>query len=155
GVPYGTGQLDSNRLLAIDQRDDAAKLRGIQGHDSAFGLPGIWIERDQAKETEEVAYSVVDPETVMLTDDVETMKLEAATLLTRGVTAQLLDQLRERQPGLVEELIPNVLTVSDVQRVLQNLLQERVSIANINLIVETLVDIARNERDPGELTERL
>lgn len=155
GVPYGTGQLHSDRLLAIAQRDDAAKLSGIQGRDSAFGLPGIWIERDLAKEAEEGGYSVVDPETVMLTHFVETMKLEAATLLTRGVTAQLLDQLRERQPGLVEELIPNVLTVSDVQRVLQNLLQERVSIANIDLIVETLVDIARNERDPGELTERL
>ena len=155
GVPYGTGQLHSDRLLAIAQRDDAAKLNGIQGRDSAFGLPGTWIERDLAKEAEEGGYSVVDPETVMITHFVETMKLEAATLLTRGVTGQLLDQLRERQPGLVEELIPNVLTVSDVQRVLQNLLQERVSIANLDLIVETLVDIARNERDPGELTERL
>ena len=155
GVPYGTGQLHSDRLLAIAQRDDAAKLNGIQGRDSAFGLPGIWIERDLAKEAEEGGYSVVDPETVMITHFVETMKLEAATLLTRGVTGQLLDQLRERQPGLVEELIPNVLTISDVQRVLQNLLQERVSIANIDLIVETLVDIARNERDPAELTERL
>ena len=155
GVPYGTGQLHPDRLLAIAQRDDAAKLNGIQGRDSAFGLPGIWIERGLAKEAEEGGYSVVDPETVMLTHFVETMKLEAATLLTRGVTGQLLDQLRERQPGLVEELIPNVLTVSDVQRVLQNLLQERVSIANIDLIVETLVDIARNERDPAELTERL
>lgn len=155
GVPYGSGQLHPDRLLAIAQGDDAARLNGIQGRDSAFGLPGTWIERGLAKEAEEGGYSVVDPETVMITHFVETMKLEAATLLTRGVTAQLLEQLRERQPGLIEELIPNVLTISDVQRVLQNLLQERVSISNLDLIVETLVDIARNERDPGELTERL
>jgi len=63
--------------------------------------------------------------------------------------------VRERQPGLVEELIPNIMTASDVQRVLQMLLQERVSIANIDLILETLVDVGRSERDPAELVERI
>ncbi len=67
----------------------------------------------------------------------------------------MLDALRERQPGLVEELVPNIMTLSDVQRILQNLLRERVSIANLDLIVETLVDVGRSERDPLELTEKV
>ena len=89
----------------------------------------------------------------MVTHFTEIMKLEVATLLTRAATSEMLEELRERQPGLLEELIPNVMSVSDVQRILQNLLRERVSVANIDLIVETLVDVGRTERDPANLTE--
>ena len=91
----------------------------------------------------------------MITHFVEIVRMEVGTLLTRVVTADLLDQVRERQPGLVEELIPNIMSVSDVQRILQNLLREKVSIANLDLIVETLVDVGRSVRDPVELTERV
>ena len=78
-----------------------------------------------------------------------------ATLLTRSVVVKLLEGARERQPGLLEELIPNSLTISDIQRVLQNLLTEGVSIANLDLILENLIDLARTQKDPGELTELL
>ena len=155
GVSYGSGQLHPDRMLAIAQGDDPPRMAGIEGRDPAFGIPGVWIERALARQAEDAGYSVIDPETVMLTHFGEVMKQEVGTLLTRAVTADLLDQLRERQPGLVEELVPNVMAVSDVQRILQNLLAERVSIAPLDLIVETLVDLGRGERDPQALTERV
>lgn len=155
GVMYGSGQLHPDRMLAIAQGDDAPRLAGIEGRDPAFGIPGVWIERAITRQASDAGYSVIDPETVMITHFGEVMKTEVATLLTRAVTSELLDQLRERQPGLVEELVPNIMAISDVQRILQNLLQERVSIANLDLIVETLVDIGRAERDPLVLTERV
>ena len=155
GTSYGSGQVHPDRMMAIAQRDDAPRLAGIAGRDPAFGIPAMWIEQGQAKDAAGAGYSVVDPETVMVTHFVEIAKSEAATLLTRGVTNELLDQLRERQPGLVEELIPKVMSVSDVQRILQNLLREQVSIANLDLVVETLVDEGRHQRDPVELTEKV
>ncbi|AZI36403.1 flagellar biosynthesis protein FlhA [Caenibius tardaugens NBRC 16725] len=155
GVTYGNGQLYPHRMLAIAQRDDAPRMAGIEGRDPAFGIPGLWIEPDLARDATEAGYSVIDPETVLITHFGQIMKMEVATLLTRAVTGDLLDQLRTRQPGLVEELVPNVMTISDVQRILQNLLQERVSIANLDLIVETLVDVGRTERDPLALTEQV
>lgn len=155
GVSYGSGQVYPDRHLAIAQGDDAPRLSGIEGRDPAFGIPGVWIEPALVRQAGDAGYSVIDPETVMITHFGEVMKLEVATLLTRAVTADLLDQVRERQPGLVEELVPNVMAVSDVQRILQNLLAERVSIANLDLIVETLVDVGRVEREPAALTERV
>ncbi len=155
GTSYATGQLHPDRMMAIAQAADAPKLAGIAGRDPTFGIDAIWIEQGLAKEAEEAGYSVIDPETVMITHFNETVRAEVATLLTRVVTADLLDQLRDRQPGLIEELIPNLMSVSDVQRILQNLLRERVSIANLDLIMETLVDAARQERDPAELTEKV
>jgi len=155
GTTYGAGQLHPDRLMAIAQREDAPRLAGMPGRDPAYGIAATWIEKGLAREAESAGYSVVDPETVLITHFVEIVRMEVATLLTRAVTAELLDQVRERQPGLVEELIPNILTVSDVQRILQNLLRERVSIANPDLIVETLVDVGRGERDPLELTEKV
>lgn len=155
GTTYGSGLLYPDRLLAIAQRDDAPKLAGMAGRDPAYGIPATWIEKGQLREAESAGYSVIDPETVMVTHFVEILRMEVATMLTRAVTAELLDMLRDRQAGLVEELIPNIMAVSDVQRILQNLLRERVSIANLDLIVETLVDVGRAERDPVELTERV
>ncbi len=155
GVTFGTGQLHADRLLAIRQNDEVPRIDGIDGRDPAFGIPGIWVQPSQEREASDAGYSVVDPETVLMTHFSEVVKSEVSNLLTRAVTVELLDQVRERQAGLVEELIPNIMTVSDVQRVLQNLLQERVSVANIDLIVETLVDIGRTERDPIALTEQI
>ena len=156
GTTFGMGQLHPDRMLAIAQREDAPRLAGgLAGRDPAFGIAATWIEPAMAKEATQAGYSVIDPETVMITHFVEIVRAEAPSLLTRAVTGELLDALRERQPGLVEELIPNIMTLSDVQRILQNLLRERVSIANLDLIVETLVDVGRGERDPLELTEKV
>ncbi len=155
GVAYAGGQIFPDRRLALKPHEDLPELRGIPGRDPAFGLPGAWVEPEEAAQARETGYSVVEPETVLVTHLSETLRSQMADLLTRSATVDLLEKVRQRQPGLVEELIPNVMQVSDVQRVLQNLLEEGVSIANIDLICETLVDVGREERDHAALTERV
>lgn len=155
GVAHGRGQIFPDRQLALRPNNDVPTIPGIPGRDPAFGIPGTWIEDSQVSEARNSGLSVIDGETVFMTHFSEVIKTEMPALLTRAQTVELLDLVRLRQPGLVEELIPNIMTASDVQRVLQMLLQERVSIANVDLILETLVDIGRGERDPSELTERI
>lgn len=155
GDTYGKGLIHPDRSLALKQSDSAKPLEGIPGKDPAFGLEGVWIESAQVNYARQSNYSVIEAEVVLTAHLSEVIKSEISALLTRAATVELLDQVRERQPGLVEELIPNVMTASDVQRVLQNLLQERVSIANIDLILETLVDIGRHVKDPTALSEKL
>lgn len=155
GDAYGAGSIYPDLMLALKQGDAAKHIEGIPGRDPAFGIDGVWIEPGKNVEAREAGYSVVDPETVMTTHLNEIIKSEVQTLLTRAATVELLEGARLRQPGLVEELVPNVMSASDVQRVLQNLLQERVSIANIDIILETLVDIGRQERNPVALSERI
>lgn len=152
---YGSGLIHPDRMLALKQGENSQPIEGIAGRDPAFGLEGFWVEPGMASDARLSGYSVVDPETVITTHLNEVIKTELPALLTRAATVELLDQARSRQPGLVEELVPNVMTASDVQRVLQNLLQERVSIANIDIILETLVDVGRQERDPVALSERI
>lgn len=154
-LSHGGGQLYLDRSLAIRQNSSTPRIEGIPGRDPAFGLEGVWIELQDADAAAANGYSVIEPETVLMTHLTEILKADMASLLSRALTVELLDQARGRQPGLVEELIPNVMTVSDVQRVLQGLLRERVSIGNLDLVLETLVDIGRQERDPAELTERV
>ena len=155
GDIYGAGLIHPDRALAIKQSERAAALDGIPGKDPAYGLDGVWITPDLVPSARQSGYSVIDAEVVLTAHLAEVIKFEIATLLTRAATVELLDQVRERQPGLVEELVPNIMTASDIQRVLQNLLQERVSIGNIDIILETLVDIGRHEKDPIMLSEKL
>ncbi len=155
GDTYGRGLIHPERSLALKQNEDAKPIEGIPGKDPAYGLDGLWIKPDQANAVRQSGYSVIEPEVVLTAHLSEVVKSEIPTLLTRAATVELLEQVRERQPGLIEELVPNVMTASDVQRVLQNLLQERVSIANIDLILETLVDIGRHQNDPAMLSEKL
>jgi len=152
---YGGGTIHPDRLLALKQNDSAKPLDGIAGKDPAFGLDGVWIEPGKADRARNTGYSVVEPEVVVTAHLGEIVKSEIATLLTRAATVELLEGVRVNQPGLIEELIPNILTASDVQRVLQNLLNERVSISNMDMIVETLVDIGRHEKDTARLSEKL
>lgn len=155
GARYASGELMSDRSLAIKGDQSAPMLDGKHIADPAFGLPSVWIEdrgRDNAKD---LGYTIIDPATVFLTHLGEVLKAEASTLLTRSAVAQLLDQVRARQPGLVEDLIPSLMSVSDVQRILQNLLSEGVSIAQIDLLIEHLVDLARSEKDHTKLSELL
>lgn len=155
GVSHGSAQLFPGKQLALKTGQNAKQIAGIPGRDPAFGIEGVWVDADGVAEARREGYTLVEAETALMTHLSEILRQEMPNLLTRAVTVELLDQVRERQPGLVEELVPNILTASDIQRVLQNLVQERVSIANIDIILETLVDIGRNERDPIELSERV
>ncbi|AKM07981.1 flagellar biosynthesis protein FlhA [Pelagerythrobacter marensis] len=155
GVPHAIGTIYPDRMLAVAHRDSLPKIEGIAGTDPAFGIPAVWIEPEHADPAESAGYKVVDPETVLIAHFTEIVRSDVTNLLTRSATAEMLEALRERQPGLIEELIPNIMTISDVQRILQNLLAERVSIANLDLIVETLVDLGRSVKEPDELTEHV
>lgn len=153
GARYGAAEIMPSRVLAIASQGAKGRLDGVETIDPAFGLPAFWVDEPTSAAARAAGYTIVDPLTVLVTHFGEIVRGETATLLTRAAVVSLLDEVRGRQPGLVEELVPTTLTVSDVQRVLQNLLGEGVSIANLDLIIEHLVDLARMQKDPSELTE--
>ncbi|MET0183123.1 MAG: flagellar biosynthesis protein FlhA [Caulobacterales bacterium] len=155
GTRYGRGEIHPDQILAIRGDRATERLPGAEKPDPAFGLPSLWIESAQKEAAQNAGYTIVDPLTVFITHFGEVLRTEASALLTRSTTASLLEGVRSRQPGLVEELIPQLMTVSDVQRVLQNLLSEGVPISAIDLIAEHLVDLARTEKDISALTELL
>ena len=153
GAAYAGGEINPGQSLAIRSDETSAPIAGTQTVDPAYGLPATWIDPAQVAEARAAKYTLVDPVTVLITHLAELIRTEAAALLTRSQVVQLLEDVRARQPGLIEELLPGVLSVADVQRILQNLLAEGVSIRNIDMIVEYLADLARHEKDAGELTE--
>lgn len=153
GSRHAHGKLFPQQTLAIGTGPAKPPLTGVEARDPAFGLPGVWIDADQRDHAQDSGYTLVDPVTVMMTHLGEVLRVEAPSLLTRTEVVQFLEGVRTRQPGLVEELVPALMTVSDIQRILQNLLAESVSIRNIDLIAEALVDVARTTKDHAELTE--
>lgn len=153
GVSAGRGQIMTERTLAIHSGGEARALKGLETREPTYGLPAIWIEDSEKELARSARYTLVDPATVFITHLSEVLKQQAAALLTRAETDRLLQRVRQQQPGLVEELVPTVLSVSDVQKVLQNLLKEKVSIRHLEAIVETLVDVARTSKDFNYLTE--
>jgi flagellar biosynthesis protein FlhA len=155
GVRYANGEIDPDRVLAIRGDSVRTRLDGAETVDPAFGLPAIWIEPVQTETARSLGYTIVDPITVLLTHLGEFIRTEAPSLLNRAAVVKLLDEVRARQPGLVEELTPTLLAVSDIQKVLQALLGEGVSIAVADPIIEALVDLARTEKDIGALTEQV
>lgn len=153
GVVAGRGEIMGDRTLAIHGGGEARPLKGIETKEPTYGLPAIWIE-DAEKEVARLSkYTLVDATTVFITHLSEVLKQQASQLLTRIETDRLLQRVRDSQPGLVEELVPTVLAVTDIQKVLQNLLKEKVSIRNLESILETLADAGRNSKDLGYLTE--
>ena len=153
GVVVGKGESRIDQFLAIHPSGDVSSIKGEVTKDPTYGLPAVWIEANQRDQAVAAKYTLVDGATVFLTHLTEVLRRESATLLTRSETEKLLNRVRDKQASLVEELIPTVLTVSDVQRVLQSLLREKVSIRNIEAILETLSDAGRMSKDPAFLTE--
>lgn len=155
GTRYSGGELHPNRLLAIRSTEANVAVTGIETTDPTYGLPALWIERQSQAEAQDGGFTVIDPMTVLITHLSETVKTENSSLLTRAATIKMIDGVRERQPGLIEDIIPNTLAVGEVQMLLKTLLEEGVSIANIDFIMENLLDLARNEKDPIQLSELL
>ena len=153
GVPCGRGEIHPDQMLAIHPTGDTKLVPGTETREPTYGLPALWIDEAQREAARAHRYTLVDPPTVFITHLSEVLRQQCAQLLTRGETDKLLQRVRQAQPGLVEELIPTVLTISDVQKVLQNLLREKVSIRNIEAIVETLADAGRQTKDAAQLTE--
>lgn len=155
GNRFGNGTLHPDKTLAINPSGKGEGLPGIATQDPAFGLPALWIDSDQVTKAKSLGYSTVDPLTVLVTHVTEIIRNNISTLLARTDVVTLLEGVRTRSPGLVEELVPNLMSVSDVQAVLQGLLGEQVSIRNIDLITEVLADAGRHEKDPALLVERV
>jgi flagellar biosynthesis protein FlhA len=153
GARHGAAQIYPEKMLAVRAVENLVVLPGIETRDPAFGLPAIWIESDLFDHARSSGYTLVDPLTVLMTHLGELLRNEAALLLSRADVVIMLEGVRSRQPGLIEELVPAIMTVSDVQRVLQNLLAEDVSIRNMDQIGEALVDLGRTTKDAAELTE--
>jgi flagellar biosynthesis protein FlhA len=153
GVVAGRGDIMTDRTLAIHSGGEARPLKGIETREPTYGLPAIWIEDSEKDLARASRYTLVDATTVFITHLSEVLKQQSAALLTRTETDRLLQRIREQQPGLVEELVPTIVSISDVQKILQNLLKEKVSIRNLEVILETLVDVGRNSKDLGYLTE--
>ncbi|MBI1890110.1 MAG: flagellar biosynthesis protein FlhA [Burkholderiales bacterium] len=153
GVKVGKGDIMPERTLAIHGGGDVKTVKGVETREPTYGLPAVWIEDDEKEKARGAKYTLVDPATVFITHLIEVLKQQSAMLLTRGETDRLLQRVRQQQPGLVEELIPTVMSVGDVQKVLQNLLREKVSIRNMEAILETLADAGRGSKDLTYLTE--
>jgi len=155
GVRVATGEVLPRYLLALDTTGIAAPIDGIRTTDPSFGLPAVWIMPDRRVEAEANGYSVVEPQTVLSTHLMETIKHHAAELLSRQNVRELLDALKETHPALVDETIPGKLSLGTVHRVLQRLLREGVPIRDLALILETLSDAAETTKDPEALCEQV
>jgi flagellar biosynthesis protein FlhA len=158
GVDAGKGELKPGRMLAMNAGgvvQSETRLHGEPTQEPAFGLPAVWISAADRERAEMMGYTVVDPETVLITHISELVKRYAPELLTRQDVQRLLDGLAKEHPKVVEELIPHHLTLGGVQKVLQNLLREEVPIRDLLTIVETLADHAPSSKDTDELTEHV
>ncbi len=155
GVVVGRGEARADKLLAIHPAGDTSAILGEVTRDPTYGLPALWIDTTQREAAAAARYTLVDAPTVLMTHLTEVLRRESATLLTRQEVDRLLNRVRQTQPSLVEELIPTVLALTEVQRVLQGLLREKVSIRHIEAILETLADAGRASKDIGYLTERV
>ncbi len=153
GVKVASAELMVNHYMAMDPGDSARKIEGIQTKEPAFDLPAVWIPEDRREDAKLAGYTVVDSVTIMTTHLTEIIRKHASELLGRQDVQSLLDNLASRYPKVVEELVPSLLSLGGVQKVLQNLLHENVSIKDLLTIVETLADYAPMTKDPDLLTE--
>ncbi|WP_188816961.1 flagellar biosynthesis protein FlhA [Calditerricola satsumensis] len=155
GNVVARGELMPDHYLAMSPGVDDPRVVGIETTEPAFGLPALWIDEAMKETAEQAGYTVVDPPSVVATHLTEVLKRHAHELLGRQETKALLDAVKEHAPAVVEELVPNVLSVGEIQRVLVKLLRERVSIRNLVTILETLADYGRYTKDPDILTEHV
>ena len=153
GAKTAAGEILADRLLAIDPGNTAHKVDGIATTDPSYGLPALWIIDSLRSDAKKAGYTVVEPSYVLMTHLSEIIKQQADNLLTRGECERLIERVKQSQPGLVDELIPSVMTLSDIQKVLQGLLRERVSIRNMETVLEVLVDYGKQSKNPDQLRE--
>ena len=153
GAEVTRGRIMPGHLLAMDPGDAAGNLQGIPTTEPAFGLPAIWVHESARAEAEAQGYTVVDAESVIVTHLTETIKNHAAELLTRQDVKALLEQLKETNAAVVEEVVPDLLSLGEIQRVLQSLLGESLAIRDLGTIVEAIGDKARITRDTSLLAE--
>jgi len=153
GEEIGRGEIQPNAFLAMNPGTATEEISGTATTEPAFGLPAYWIQGSQRDHAQLLGYTVVDGATVITTHLSELIKQHAPELLGRPEVQALLDTLRETTPKLVDDIVPNVVSLGLLVRVLQNLLRERVSIRDLGRILESAADAVTITRDPVMLTE--
>ncbi len=153
GVTVADGELMADRYLAMDPGDAEDDISGIETTEPAFGLPAKWVSPDDTDRAEMLGYTVVDPSSVLMTHVGEVLKRHAHELLSRQETQIILDAVGDSTPAVVDELVPDVLRLGDIQKVLQNLLREGVPIRDLLTIFETLADYGPMMNDTDRLSE--
>jgi flagellar biosynthesis protein FlhA len=153
GVEAAKGEVLSSHYLVMDPGGSSLDIEGIKTVEPTFGLPAVWITEDKKDKAEMMGLTVVDPVTVLITHLTEVIKEHSHELLGRQEVKMLLDTVKENYSAVVEELIPDLLSIGEVQKVLQNLLRERVPIRDLVTILESLADNARSTREIELLTE--
>lgn len=154
GIVVASFEIMPNMVMCMDSMgigfDD---IQGIKTTEPSFGLEALWIKKDLIEEAELLGYTIVDPSTILVTHLLEVIKLKAHELIGREEVKAILDVTKEKYAVVVEELIPDLLSLGEVQKVLQNLLKEKVSIKDRVTILETLADNAKQTKDIETLTE--
>jgi flagellar biosynthesis protein FlhA len=155
GVEIGTGEVYPDRLMAIEGAPSGSKLQGIPGKEPAFGLDVVWIPKAEREKAETSGYTVIESSAVMATHLTEVLRKNAYLLLTRQETQRLIDLVKAEDASCVDETIPNLVSLGDVQKVLQNLLREGVPVRDLVTIIESIADAARISKDSDYLTMRV
>jgi flagellar biosynthesis protein FlhA len=146
-------ELMPDHYLAMNPGLAEEEIEGIPTKEPAFGLQAVWVPRNQRDRAERLGYTIVEPSAVVATHLTEILTTYASELLTRQDIQNLINHVKEKAPSVVEELVPNILTLGEVQKVLQNLLRERVSIRNLESVLEVLADYGPRTKDTELLTE--
>ncbi|MDH5561120.1 MAG: flagellar biosynthesis protein FlhA [Deltaproteobacteria bacterium] len=155
GIEVGRGEMVMDHYLAMQAGEVEEEIDGLQTVEPAFGLPAVWITEDDREKAQIAGYTVVDIPTVVSTHLTEIIKLHSYEFLGRQEVQKLLDKVSETEPKLVEEMIPDLLSLGTIQRVMQGLLKENVSVRDINSILEVLMDVAQFSKLPEVLIEHV
>lgn len=153
GMTVAIGTVYPEMYMAMDSGAVSGKVQGIETLDPAFGTPALWIDESARDQAELYGYTVVEPGAVIATHLMEIVAKHADELLTRDATQHLVDELKQTSPAVIDELIPGVLKLAQVQQILQMLLREQVPIRQLNTILETLGDYGLRTKDSFLLTE--
>ncbi len=153
GIQVSEGEILFDHYMAMNPGFVEEEISGIPTFEPSFHLPAIWITENQRERAESVGYTVVDPPSIIATHLTEIIRQYLADLLTRQDVQNLVNNVKESNPSLVEELVPKMLGLGDIQKVLQNLLKEGISVRDLVTIFETLADHAATTRDTDILTE--
>jgi len=153
GNELASAEILVDHLLAMDPGDVKHRIKGVETREPAFNLPALWVPEAQKEEAMLAGYTVVDPSTVIATHLTEVFKRNLHEFLGRQEVQALLDNLHKRAPKAVDDLVPGVMQIGTVQKVLQNLVRENVSIRDLLTIVEALADYGQGIKDPDQLTE--
>jgi flagellar biosynthesis protein FlhA len=155
GKSFARASVIPNRWLAMNVSGSMVNLKGVPTREPVFGIEAVWIAEEEKRTAEINGYSVVDATSVMITHLAETLKQVSHLILTRQEVQSLIDRVKESNPALIAELLPDLVNLGIIQRVLQNLLREGVPIKNLPLILETLADYAPVTKNPDELSEQV